>query len=382
MEAPSKNAAAAEKNGAKINPKLVKAAPSHEVALKSETKRKGYLLVTMYRSGSTLTGEMFNRNPDFLYYFEPLAIFGNNNAPLQKMKMLNETFHCKAPDASNYKKYANPKESTTTNCLNEGVCMYQLSTRFCKPPFCWNPDAPPTQCKKQCSSPGADKAKMRHMERICKEEVNTVAIKTIRFLDLKRLHPFYADSYPIDFKAVLLVRDPRSMYHSRKKIHLGLLHGKPKDMEGYFQILEQECELVAQNLDLLSNTRTLESRKTFSLRYEDIARDPIKYSKAIYNFLGEEFNEDVSGFLHDAIAPPKKKLDQSKATYTTSRAINETTILNGWRLDNMVTQSELNRIQLKCEKMMKFAGYLPIKQEQKKDLSFISVDVTNRYGNL
>jgi len=146
------------------------------------------------------------------------------------MKMLNETFHCKAPDASNYKKYANPKESTTTNCLNEvhynlacyssniyfqGVCMYQLSTRFCKPPFCWNPDAPPTQCKKQCSSPGADKAKMRHMERICKEEVNTVAIKTIRFLDLKRLHPFYADNYPIDFKAVLLVRDPRSMYHSR-----------------------------------------------------------------------------------------------------------------------------------------------------------------------
>jgi hypothetical protein len=110
-------------------------------------------------------------------------------------------------------------------------------------------------------------------------------------------------------------------------------------MEGYFQILEQECELVAQNLDLLSNTRTLESRKTFSLRYEvtfahmlnfhpsqDIARDPIKYSKAIYSFLGEEFNEDVSGFLHDAIAPPKKKLDQSKATYTTSRAINETTV--------------------------------------------------------
>ena len=97
----------------------------------------------------------------------------------------------------------------------QGVCMYQLSTRFCKPPFCWNPDAPETQCKKQCSSPGSDKAKMRHMERICKEEVNTVSIKTIRFLDLKRLHPFYADSYPIDFKAVLLVRDPRSMYHSR-----------------------------------------------------------------------------------------------------------------------------------------------------------------------
>ncbi len=54
----------------------------------------------------------------------------------------------------------------------------------------------------------------------------------------------------------------------RKKIHLGLLHGNQKEMEGYLQILEQECELVAQNLELLSNTRTLESRKTFSIRYE------------------------------------------------------------------------------------------------------------------
>jgi len=48
----------------------------------------------------------------------------------------------------------------------------------------------------------------------------------------------------------------------------------------------------------------------------------------------------------------------------------------------MVTPSELNRIQQKCLKMMKLAGYLPIKQEQKKDLSVISVDVKNKYGNL
>ena len=36
-------------------------------------KRNAFLLITLYRSGSTLAGEMFNRNPDFLYYFEPLG---------------------------------------------------------------------------------------------------------------------------------------------------------------------------------------------------------------------------------------------------------------------------------------------------------------------
>ena len=35
--------------------------------------RNAFLLITLYRSGSTLTGELFNRNPNFLYYFEPLG---------------------------------------------------------------------------------------------------------------------------------------------------------------------------------------------------------------------------------------------------------------------------------------------------------------------
>ena len=35
-----------------------------------QKRRKAYLLITLYRSGSTLTGEMFNRNKKFLYYFE------------------------------------------------------------------------------------------------------------------------------------------------------------------------------------------------------------------------------------------------------------------------------------------------------------------------
>ena len=72
--------------------------PSHQ-------KRNAYLLITLYRSGSTLTGEMFNRNKDFLYYFEPLAVFGNNEAPKQKFKMLNETFHCVPPVAKDYEKF-------------------------------------------------------------------------------------------------------------------------------------------------------------------------------------------------------------------------------------------------------------------------------------
>ena len=36
-------------------------------------KRKAFLLMAGYRGGSTLTGEMFNRNKNILYYFGNLV---------------------------------------------------------------------------------------------------------------------------------------------------------------------------------------------------------------------------------------------------------------------------------------------------------------------
>ena len=67
--------------------------------------------------------------------------------------MLNETFHCKAPIAKNYQRFAPKDKTTTEHCLDEGVCMYQMSTRFCQAPFCFADDAPKSQCKLECQSP-------------------------------------------------------------------------------------------------------------------------------------------------------------------------------------------------------------------------------------
>ena len=71
-------------------------------------------------------------------------------------------------------------------------------------------------------------------------------------------------------------------------------------------------------------------RKTFFLRYEDIARRPIKYAKDIYEFIGEEFNEKIEKVINNTLVPPKKELSESKATYSTSRAINTTQVKYQW----------------------------------------------------
>ena len=208
-------------------------------------RRNAYLLITLYRFGSTLTGEMFNRNPDFLYFFEPLAIFGNNDAPKQKFKMLNETFHCVPPAAKDYEKFAPKSETTTSNCLKEGVCMFQLSTRFCQPPFCWADQAPPTQCKRFCEGPVKTKKKKQFLQNLCEKEVQTVAIKTIRFHDVAKLRPFYEPSFDMNFKAVLLIRDPRSMFHSRKNILLNIEKGSREALPDMMKLLAKECRNYA-----------------------------------------------------------------------------------------------------------------------------------------
>ena len=54
--------------------------------------------------------------------------------------------------------------------------------------------------------------------------------------------------------------------------------------------------------------------------------DPMGYAREIYEFIGEDFHADIEKMLQEAVAPPKMKLDKSKATYTTNRAVNSTQV--------------------------------------------------------
>ena len=56
------------------------------------------------------------------------------------------------------------------------------------------------------------------IEEICANQLNTVAVKTIRIANLSQLEPLFFGDFDMNLKVVVLVRDPRSIYHSRKKI--------------------------------------------------------------------------------------------------------------------------------------------------------------------
>ena len=73
------------------------------------SSRKQVLIVTEYRSGSSFIGEIFNRNPDIFYLFEPLlltTIYGKQKQrthTLLQTKLLVDYFaKCELPNPEIY----------------------------------------------------------------------------------------------------------------------------------------------------------------------------------------------------------------------------------------------------------------------------------------
>ena len=90
-------------------------------------QRKAILILAGYRGGSTLTGEVFNRNPNVLYFFEPMALFGELDLPNEKLEFLNNTFHCQAPRYDKYSKLRKYSfNSLKAHFSNRRICQIAL----------------------------------------------------------------------------------------------------------------------------------------------------------------------------------------------------------------------------------------------------------------
>ena len=92
-------------------------------------KKKAILLMSRYRGGSSFIGNIFNKNKNLVYFFEPLAVYGHGddqNIP-EKVSFLNNTFHGMVPTYKN----APGKD--------QKICLIQLQGRPTITPsdFCW-----------------------------------------------------------------------------------------------------------------------------------------------------------------------------------------------------------------------------------------------------
>lgn len=85
--------------------------------------------------------------------------------------------------------------------------------RLCSPPFCWRDlSEEPGQCYLDC--PDVD---LSIAERVCRSKIPVM--KAIRVCRLSLIRQVLSE---VDIRVILLIRDPRGIYNSRKPLLKGL----------------------------------------------------------------------------------------------------------------------------------------------------------------
>ncbi len=305
------------------------------------------IIISRWRYGSSFTGDIFNNNPDFTYFYEPLrhklyeGDEDNGQIHQDQIDMLRDLLKCEFTQ----------KSYTWWDLQDTGLNCYR-SLKF----------AGSILCKKQenVKKPSASKVKNEKRSRLLSRSRGTrlsasfskdirsqlseelcqsskhVAIKTVRVPDIKHLQSIVTDD-SLNVKVIQLVRDLRGVYHSRKVMT------SVCDME------LTECDELKNNLKYWKDPPSWLKDKYMLLRYEDLADDPVQMVEIIYTFIGLPVPETVKLWLE---LNEKKMSSTGKSAYSWRGKIDYETMVN---------------VQQYCMDTLLMAGYVPIKSE--KDLT-------------
>lgn len=269
--------------------------------------------------------------------------------------------------------------------------MSQLSSRFCHPPFCHanykhlpHGDSPKS-CRMHCAPPEQAPLKYKLLESVCRN-ISTVAVKVIRIGELNTIKPLYMRE-DVNFKVLFLIRDPRSLLRSRKSIfhHEMYTHPNVTEWEGriyrrYLQGLEEECDTAVSSYQFAKENGIVRA-KTLFVRYEDLALDPIDYSKKIYKKFEMDYTDEVSLRMQSALGK-NYHFDKTKLAinYATARDMDKDQIINRWRfispksMNHMLTEEEIYDAQRVCATYMTTFGYYNIHNEKYRSFFEIRLD--------
>ncbi|XP_072043313.1 carbohydrate sulfotransferase 1-like [Amphiura filiformis] len=278
------------------------------------------IIIARWRYGSSFTGDIFNNNHDFSYFYEPLR--GKQyKADVEKVRnrvinesqitMLHDILKCEFTD----KKYTWwDDEDTNMNCWR--------SRKFEASVLCKN-SKPSRRVRRNETS--------RMVEEICRSGKH-VAIKTVRVPDLKYLKSIVMDD-SLNVKVIQLVRDPRRVYLSRKPIDF-------PDME------LSECDELKNNLKYWKDPPSWLNDRYMLLRYEDLRDEPIEMVQIIYDFLGLLAPEHIKTWLllNEYSRRTKiKKLNYDEMVHVQEYCM-ETLLMMGYKAMNSTTryQRDLN----------------------------------------
>ena len=283
------------------------------------------LIVTMFRSGSSFVADLFSHHPGVFYVFEPFLL---NQRISQNVtvaaEILLDIHNCSFDSIRRISTWTSDRYLPRVFCTKRHRLIEDKQNNF--------------KCGQQIFK------KSNWIHSVCKEYKHVVT-KSIRIFDVGILMKLLDNG----IKIIHLVRDPRGRFNSMSK--------------GYYtstKICSKQERFLHTIRDQLKKCNPSFRKNYFLVRYEDIARSPLKMTKMMYRAVGLDFQPEVAGWI------AKSTVLNKGGPSSTMR--NSSSVWNAWRRE--LNWSKIKRLQTDCEPVLSQLGYALM--SSKGDLSTVN----------
>ncbi|XP_073437522.1 carbohydrate sulfotransferase 5-like [Dendrobates tinctorius] len=338
------------------------------IATSSEQRpKKNHLIIlSTWRSGSSLVGQFFNQHPDVFYLKEPSwhvwkTMYQNdaNTLHMSVRDLVRSVLMC---DMSVFDVYIQNKRNLSN------LFYWQASRALCSPPACSSFSrtdiVDETACKKTCGQYPFQK-----VEDTC-ITYSHIVLQEFRIFDLSVLYSLLNDP-SLNLKILHVVRDPRAIARSRKELKVDLnfdnsiiLQSETNDLK----VLQKICESQVQIYKTSSSAAFLfpQDRYMF-LRYEDLVKEPLKMVREIYSFANLELPKNLEPWIDKMTRGPEQKM---RKLYIINPR-NGLYMARAWR--TVLSLKMIKEVQAVCKEAMEIFNYQTVDSE--KELRNLSMDI-------
>ena len=330
------------------------------------------IIVAHGRSGSSFFGGIFNAHPDFFFIYEPL------NYLKKIVDQKSEEFMDSTADLINAIFKCNFENDTFLEIISRGSHHRASSRPLVSPPFCKSTYEEAIHFVanlkwKLCSG----RIGATVLNNICRKYSNIatkILLENIVPADLSwilyitdshfvpsslsQLQPTVrASDHEIEppVYVLYLVRDPRAMIYSRNK--LGWL--VPRQNAAFaFESGEADNNVrkVCDTIELNLGAFLRHPRRIKLVRYEELATNPERVVRNLFSELHISPSKEVFRWIYNKTHGPVEL-----SALSLSRNANVS--INAWR--EKISDKLLEIIEMRCERVMKYLGYLPTYGSQK-----------------
>ncbi|XP_071103319.1 carbohydrate sulfotransferase 1-like [Haliotis cracherodii] len=297
------------------------------------------ILLAYMRTGSSFTGDIIQQSPDVFYMFEPL--FSVEKYHLSHLFDINN----KRFDKGKGKRQQHVLESLLTCDLTSmdptTLTQHHLKNSYSTIDY--------YNCTRNVESVSDLKECLKPVLSECVKSrvvfAKVIRTKMITMYDLLSKYP--------ELKVIHLLRDPRGLLASQKMVgHL------PDGIRGS---VKATCDKMYTDVKKSVSFKKKFPGRVFTIRYEDIALDPINVSKQVYDFLGIELTSTIQNYILDITA--------NNVTRCGARCISKNSTYAAFRWREHLSYRDVSVIDHSCSELYRKVGYLAVTKFTFRDMS-------------